>query len=471
VDENAKGLCHRCVGEEFLKAEIKKTGVMTECFYCRDVHKCLALDQIADHFERAFEQHFFRTPTEPSSLEYAMRVDWYRSGDPTVDVIASTGEISVAIAEDIREVLSERYSDRESYEMQEECEFDEDAHYGSKGVDTFDQMAAWRYFENGLKKKSRYFSKIAGETLTGIFEGISDYSTEAGKPVIVEAGPGTALASLYRARVFQINEKLITALRRPDREIGSPPPQAAASGRMNARGISVFYGATDRLVALAEVRPFVGSRVVSGEFELLRPLRLLDVEAFRSLNVKGSLFDPSYLSRLEKAAFLAELSHLITAPVMPDEEVFEYLPTQAIADFLATEANPALDGILYPSVQGAEGMKNVVLFQKAALVEDLELPRGTKIEAQLATSTEEGEEPDYWVWETTPKPGSTERSVTEHLDAVISSAALPDDFEDRSPTLRLLTSSMQVHHIKKISFEMDDYPVIRHRSEERDWKF
>ena len=90
---------------------------------------------------------------------------------------------------------------------------------------------------------------------------------------------------------------------------------------------------------------------------------------------------------------------------MPDEKVFEYLPTQAIADFLSTEANPALDGILYPSVQGAEGMKNVVLFQKAALVEDLELPRGTKIEAHLTASTYEGEDPDYWVWETTPKFG------------------------------------------------------------------
>ena len=78
----------------------------------------------------------------------------------------------MAITEDIRELLSERYSDRESYEMQEECELDEDAHYDSKGVDTFDQMAAWRHFENGLKKTSRYFSKMAGEILAGIFEGI-----------------------------------------------------------------------------------------------------------------------------------------------------------------------------------------------------------------------------------------------------------------------------------------------------------
>jgi len=53
---------------------------------------------------------------------------------------------------------------------------------------------------------------------------------------------------------------------------------------------------------------------------------------------------------------------------MPDDEPFEYLATQAIADFLATEANPALDGIIYPSVRGSDGKLNVVLFHKAARV-------------------------------------------------------------------------------------------------------
>ncbi len=475
MDEDARALCHRCVGEAWLTAEILKTGEMAECSYCQEEHKCLSLDELADHVERVFKQHFFRTADEPSSMEYTMLKeglsDWYRSGESAADIIVSTAEVSYEIAEDIREVLNERHSDRESYEMQEECEFDADAHYGTKGVDTFEQTAVWRYFEDSLKTKSRYFSQMAGQILASIFEGIGEYKTEAGLPIVVDAGPGTALASLYRARVFQINEKLATALKRPDREIGSPPAHAAAAGRMNARGISVFYGATDRLVALAEVRPFVGSRVVTGEFELLRPLRLLDVEALRSLNVEGSLFDPYYLSRLEKAAFLAKLSHRITAPVMPDEEVFEYLPTQAIADFLATEADPSLDGIIYPSVQGAAGMNNVVLFHKAALVEDLELPPGTKIEAQLDTSTKDDDYPDYWVWETTPKSDGVKKSVEEQLDDLWSVESLQRGMEDRAPTLRLLTPSMQVHHIKKIAFEMDDYEVKRHRSEEHIWKF
>ncbi|MDQ9154364.1 RES domain-containing protein [Klebsiella sp. 76637] len=36
------------------------------------------------------------------------------------------------------------------------------------------------------------------------------------------------------------------ALRMPESSFGPPPPELTPSGRMNARGISVFYGATSR---------------------------------------------------------------------------------------------------------------------------------------------------------------------------------------------------------------------------------
>jgi hypothetical protein len=75
-------------------------------------------------------------------------------------------------------------------------------------------------------------------------------------------------------------------MKRPDVEIGPPPPLVAATGRMNAHGISVFYGATDPLVALAVVRPPVGSKVVIAHFEFLRTVRLLDVEALRAVDIR-----------------------------------------------------------------------------------------------------------------------------------------------------------------------------------------
>jgi len=66
---------------------------------------------------------------------------------------------------------------------------------------------------------------------------------------------------------------------------------------------------------------------------------------------------------------------------MPTDEAFDYLITQAIADYLATEVN--LDGIIYPSAQAGGKGQNVVLFHNAARVKRMELPPGTEISANL----------------------------------------------------------------------------------------
>lgn len=103
----------------------------------------------------------------------------------------------------------------------------------------------------------------------------------------------------------------------------------------------------------------------------------------------GSNFDPTFKSPLERIAFLQLLGDRMTQPVMPDDEAFDYLPTQAIADFLATQNKPQFDGIIFRSVQ-VKGGRNVVLFHKAARVETMKLPQGTEIEAHSGYGTEDG---------------------------------------------------------------------------------
>jgi hypothetical protein len=184
---------------------------------------------------------------------------------------------------------------------------------------------------------------------------------------------------------------------------------------MNANGISMFYGASDKGVALAEVRPPVGSRALTAEFQIVRPLRLLDVTALQSIYVEGSVFDPGYLEQLSLAKFMGRLSERITMPVMPDDEPTEYLITQMIADYLARRPEPALDGILFPSVQSPGDHRNVVLFHHASRVRSLDIPEGTELSARQYDTTEDGDEPNYHVWEEVPpvpeKEGRTGRRI------------------------------------------------------------
>ena len=473
--EGKKWVCHACVGEGFLKARIERKGETHRCSFCRHKHAAISLDDIVDAFDQVFEQHLYRTSDQPSDYEYLLMKEssyqWERSGEPVLWVLQEVGEIDEKLAEAIRSELCDRHYVHD--EFQDEGDFDEDSHYSYSAINTQELSAAWKSFTEDLKTRSRYFSRTAEATLTNLFEGIHEYKSKDGREIIVKAGPDTDFTSLYRARVFQSRERLEEALKRPDLEIGPPPPRLATAGRMSAQGISVFYGAVDAMVALAEVRPFVGSRVMIAKFDIIRPLNLLDLEALKSVEIKGSLFEPEYGERLEKAKFLGSLSKLMAAPVMPDDEPFEYLPTQAIADFLATGRDPVIDGIIYPSVQGKKGAKNVVLFHKAAQFHELEIPDGTRITAQLENMTEDGPEIDYWVWEETPKK-SKKKKTGARKDAAHRTdwnriARLNED--GRELTLKIDVKSIQVHHISSIGFETDDFNVKRHRSEERDFKF
>jgi hypothetical protein len=267
------------------------------------------------------------------------------------------------------------------------------------------------------------------------------------------------------ARVFQSDEPLKKALCRPDQELGSPPPRVAAAGRMNARGISVFYGATTRDVALAEVRPPVGSYVALATFRITRSLRVLDLSALENVVDGGSIFDSTLRQRLERVAFLQSLGRKLTRPVMPDDQEFDYLATQAVADFLATENEPTLDGILFKSTQSEEG-DNIVLFHKASRVKSMDLPAGIELHADTVSYDSDGGYPDYNVWEhilvleeAESPPRQSPWGVAFHH--------VREDEDARADTLDVIPTSVEVHHVQKVKVECVGHRVERHRHQMR----
>ena len=332
----------------------------------------------------------------------------------------------------------------------------------TKGMD-------WRGFENLVKTEARFFSRTAANQLTSIFDGMDELRTRDGRRVVVDAGPGTGLDSLYRARVFQSDDKLRAALGRPDIHLGSPPASLAAAGRMNARGISVFYGANNQKVAIAEVRPPVGTQIAVAQFEIIRKLRLLDLEILSDVRVTESLADCGPNGRIEGAMFLRSLTGRITRPVMLDDEPFEYLATQAIVDFLATQASVQVDGIIFPSLQAVGDAFNLVLFHKAARVELMNVPEGTEFSASTGRWAEDGWVDDYQVTEKVPPFGgqvNTNEQDRRWSDCPAIAGAIPGGSRDtdwRDASLRVLPESVEVHRVKRVDFATDEFMAKRHR--------
>lgn len=291
--------------------------------------------------------------------------------------------------------------------------------------------------------------------------------THSGLPVIEKLDAENEEAVLFRARVFYRDDKLEEALKRPDLYLAPPPSAVASAGRMNAKGISVFYGASSVAGALAEVRPPVGSKVVVGRFRSLRTLRLLNLSELERVSIQGSIFDPSYADALARIGFVRTLSNRMSRPVMPTDIDFDYLPTQAVADFLANQRNYNLDGVRFASVQNGGASDNIVLFHQASRVKSLDLPKGAEIDARSYWDTEDGPEPDYSVTERVPQQDDEpddERERKGVFEPIHFDWENPDH-DCREDVLTVDANALSVHWINATQFDTADFDVDRDRYE------
>jgi hypothetical protein len=119
----------------------------------------------------------------------------------------------------------------------------------------------------------------------------------------------------------------------------------------------------------------------------MRRLRLLDLTMLGEHGFAGSMFRSDFYERVTKRQFLRSFHDLISRPVQPHEEMLEYLPTQAVAEYISNVLG--LDGIIYESAQSGalsereeeahmlanRPKQNIALFNRAALVQGSQLRR------------------------------------------------------------------------------------------------
>jgi hypothetical protein len=454
-------ICRTCVGEPSLSGDIERRGITGVCSYCGIEDQTLGISYIADRVDSIITDFYRRTDFDPD--------DGRSQGQPVARTInLLTESFDEAFAEDVRSELLQRHIREWDQSADESNPFHADARYvRDEYGSSWDFHREWDLLDSSLKTEARFFNKRAEQTLYSVFHAIDSYPTSPARPIVVEAGPGTNLTTLYRARAFQNEKELRAAMARPDKEVGPPPATRAIAGRMNAAGVAVFYGALDPEVALAEVRPAVGSKVLIGGFEIIQPLKLLDLTALNDLKCEpGSLFDEAYRLRLKRAGFLRQLSALLSKPVMLTDEPTEYLLTQAIAEYLESADCPPLplDGIIYPAIQAGYDARtrflpslviqlrprkvNVVLFHKVARVERIP-PNATVNDDSwygLFGHFDDRPELKYTVWEAA---GESPEGAGEFADDV---------------TLRC--TSLEVRYVKAVSFESTGSIVPRFEADQ-----
>lgn len=462
IDADKKFICIDCIGEKFLSKEIELLEKLISCSYCGQKEiPGSPLIEFADRLDIAFEQHYERQsediPDDWSLERIKNMADlWEPNGQPVVYAIMDAAEIPEEAAKDIQQILADKHSSRSADEIGETTAYHIESYYDNKPPNDMDWKKKWANFEDSLKTKTRFFSKEASNHLHSVFEDIEQLQTKDKKPVVKTIGPATEIEVLFRARSFQSDARLEIALKAPDREFGPPPITYARAGRMNANGISVFYGANNAPTALAEIRPPVGSKVAIAKFRIVRKLKVLDLSELSDTVAEGSIFDSNYSPLLAKASFLRKLSQKMTKAIMPEDEQFEYLPTQAVADFLASKMG--FDGIIFSSAQSPEGL-NIALLNHSSRVDKINHPEGTFIRATLNDWDEDGEYPDYQI--SIGLPESKEKQQSKIIQPWIHppDGWKPDDPDPRKISLIVDTKSISIAHVNSVTINYEQFPA------------
>ena len=452
-------ICGECVSDGYLRDQIRSSAEQSlECDYCGIRHPTIELNALAEQCDVAIERFY-----EASSLSDDVVIhDRTPKGEPLNEVLQRLLGGSEQLREDIAILLGEIWFDRDSMESR----YGEDPWFVEATTHPEVLSAAWRQMEHRLQHEARLVNPAVAAVLEEVFGSLLNYQTRDGTPVLVEAGPGCEWNTFFRARVFQTLKELEDALSHPERNLGAPPEGTGPAGRMNCAGVSVFYGAGDRMTTLSEVRPPVGSHVAVGEFKVIRSLRLLNLDSLAAIDpaLGGSRFDPATQAKVERGQFLKTLNRMMTMPVMPELEHRDYLITQAIADFLATHAVLKLDGIIFPSAQhlpptqqGPHSLqpqhRNVILFSKAANV--LRAGPAPRPLYGVQLFEYEGDTACF-------APQISSSDVPAVGTAELSSQGTPNE-----PSLELNTATIEIHEIRAVEFTTASHRVFQHLPRDR----
>jgi hypothetical protein len=361
---------------------------------------------------------------------------------------------------DIAEDITSELSNREYYGVVKDGDFAfYDSSSESYAIDLPNDPTTrqtWSAFQQSIKHNGRFFNSNATKLLEEIITPILTEQWAHDISTVKIIKPTNEDRFVYRGRIAHDKQSQLKIHASPIRQLSAPPPNLNKAGRMNAAGIGAFYASFDRKTCIAELRCPVGGEVISGKFEIIRELRVLDLTALEKTSAYLSYFAPGFIERHSYTKFIRRFHDEIRKPVIPDHEQLDNLPTQFVCEYLWSQISPRFDGLVYGSAQLSEGANNIVLFPHALEVEGYreEIEDKTLQMHSFRAFEDEGEFDD-----------------PSMLEELLISESERDDIKPSASssqaTLRLLVNEIEISHVDAIKYEVTDRRIRRLNKSDR----
>jgi len=372
-------LCPFCFAEPGLRRRLKELRPKFPRELKCDFHPSrsgIPVDAISPIIDAVIAPNYMIGEYQPYYAGEGDKADWQQQGSSLRDIIS---DLTQADEDGISDAIVSQLIDDDPYDPRDGGEpfYGDDQSYVRVEHAYNPRSEAWEQFKLEITYNRRFFSDLARDRLRQLFENIHLQKDDLGQPVVYQIGADEALR-IYRARQINNAGERENAIADPANLLGTPPRRFRAAGRMNAAGVPALYGAFDFDTCVAEIRPSVGSHVVGAAFRVIRPLVVLDTTRFARPARLHSIFSPNYTERLQQWSFMQRFMFEISQPVLPDDVTLDYIPTQAVAEFISNEldtyigkAKLNVDAIIFSSAQRPTG-RNIAIFGDAAVVEHTE---------------------------------------------------------------------------------------------------
>lgn len=368
-------VCVDCIVDDALRELVRAEGYDQACVECGEISTAVSIKDLAAIIDHYIREHFVPGPYERR----------YDSGDGDSYLEEQQGEGLSSVVQDVvgqyfefNDALVDALIENDPADIRDGDEpfYASDINYVEKRIYVGHLHEEWHAITSELRTERRFFSDRARKFFDWLFEGIEDLwfyepnedrepklLLEPAKLGVIQQWPAGTV--LYRSRRADTCKDYTQQVLNPPVELAPPTSKDARAGRMNAEGVTIFYGALDAETCLAEMRSSIGGYTVLGRFATTKALRVLDFGRLDKAYWDGkqlSFFQSDFDEQVMRRKFRRQLHKLISKPVIPDHED-EYLITQVLAEYLGYVRSASFDGLLFASTQYEDGT-NVILFPK-----------------------------------------------------------------------------------------------------------
>lgn len=362
-------VCPDCFGDKGLQKRIVQIRPRFGGEHC-DFHpskKGIPVEAVSGLLDPVIRDNFGGSAEDP-----------YSFGQKGVSFHDLVLKLTSAIDDNIVEALMSQLSEDDNYWPPdgEEPFYSEDYRYFQiANRPLFGEPARlWTDFRRSLLHGERFFNIDARDKIAAIFKDVHQQRDASRLGPVYMIAPGDPQSSFLRARITQDEPSRRVIEADLPTELGPPPERKRRAGRLNPAGVLAFYAAFDMPTCVAELRPTVGSVVVGARFQITEPICVLDMTRFAAQPKMPDLFAQHAQDRAAQWSFMRTFMGEIAQPISPGDEHLDYLPTQAVAEYLGryykfkfAGEERTIDAIIFGSAQHPGG-KNIVILGSAAVV-------------------------------------------------------------------------------------------------------